>query len=51
MRNLVIEEIKKLENDIEELSKLLKMVVNDGASIGFASTEQKMTKDTLAKQY
>ncbi|MBL3890420.1 GNAT family N-acetyltransferase [Bacillus cereus] len=35
MRNLVIEEIKKLENDIEELSKLLKMVVNDGASIGF----------------
>ncbi|WP_049119334.1 GNAT family N-acetyltransferase, partial [Bacillus cereus] len=35
MRNLVIEEIKQLENDMEELSKLLKMVVNDGASIGF----------------
>ena len=35
MRNLVIEEIKQLENDMEELSKLLKVVVNDGASIGF----------------
>ncbi|HDR7795629.1 TPA: GNAT family N-acetyltransferase [Bacillus luti] len=35
MGNLVIEEIKKLENDIEELSKLLKTVVDDGASIGF----------------
>ena len=35
MRNLVIEEIKQLENDMEELSKLLKTVVNDGASIGF----------------
>ena len=41
MRNLVIEEIKQLENDMEELSKLLKMVVNDGASIGFASTGTK----------
>ncbi|WP_454015844.1 N-acetyltransferase family protein [Bacillus sp. Marseille-Q7846] len=35
MRNLVIEEIKQLENDMEELSKLLKTVVNDGTSIGF----------------
>lgn len=41
MRNLVIEEIKQLENDMEELSKLLKMVVNDGASIGFVSTGTK----------
>ncbi|WP_433772325.1 N-acetyltransferase family protein [Bacillus wiedmannii] len=35
MGNLVIEEIKKLENNIEELTKLLKTVVDDGASIGF----------------
>ena len=48
MRNLVIEEIKKLENDIEELSKLLKMVVNDGASIGFASTGTKRCNKVLA---
>ncbi|GAB6430858.1 GNAT family N-acetyltransferase [Bacillus luti] len=35
MGNLVIEEIKKLEDNIEELTKLLKTVVDDGASIGF----------------
>ncbi|PFW54838.1 GNAT family N-acetyltransferase [Bacillus cereus] len=35
MGNLVIEEIEKLENNIEELTKLLKTVVDDGASIGF----------------
>jgi len=35
MQNLVIEEIKKINDDMEELSKLLKTVVNDGASIGF----------------
>ncbi|EOO39365.1 GNAT family N-acetyltransferase [Bacillus mycoides] len=35
MRNIVIEEIKRLDEDIEELSELLKTVVNDGASIGF----------------
>ncbi|MFS8352287.1 GNAT family N-acetyltransferase [Bacillus nitratireducens] len=35
MQNLVIEEIQQLENDMEELSKLLKTVVDDGASIGF----------------
>ena len=43
MRNLVIEEIKQLENDMEELSKLLKMVVNDGASIGFCLHWNKKT--------
>ncbi|EEM47484.1 Acetyltransferase, GNAT [Bacillus thuringiensis serovar pakistani str. T13001] len=49
MRNLVIEEIKQLENDMEELSKLLKMVVNDGASIGFfASTGTKRRNKVLA---
>ncbi|MBT2577025.1 GNAT family N-acetyltransferase [Bacillus sp. ISL-8] len=35
MRSVVIEEIKRLDEDIEELSELLKTVVNDGASIGF----------------
>ncbi|MDR4418763.1 GNAT family N-acetyltransferase, partial [Bacillus paranthracis] len=35
MQNLVIEEIKKINDDMEELSELLKTVVNDGASIGF----------------
>ncbi|EEK78786.1 GNAT family N-acetyltransferase [Bacillus cereus] len=35
MGNLVIEEIEKSENNIEELTKLLKTVVDDGASIGF----------------
>ncbi|MDR4902139.1 GNAT family N-acetyltransferase [Bacillus mycoides] len=35
MRSIVIEEIKRLDEDIEELSELLKTVVNDGASIGF----------------
>ncbi|MFJ8118618.1 GNAT family N-acetyltransferase [Bacillus mycoides] len=34
MRSIVIEEIKRLDEDIEELSELLKTVVNDGASIG-----------------
>ncbi len=49
MRNLVIEEIKQLENDMEELSKLLKMVVNDGASIGFLPPlEQKRRNKVLA---
>ncbi|KZD33485.1 acetyltransferase GNAT family [Bacillus cereus] len=32
MRSIVIEEIKRLDEDIEELSELLKTVVNDGAS-------------------
>ncbi|QIW19252.1 GNAT family N-acetyltransferase [Bacillus thuringiensis] len=35
MQNLVIEEIKQINDDMEELSKLLKTVVDDGASIGF----------------
>jgi ribosomal protein S18 acetylase RimI-like enzyme len=35
MRSIVIEEIKRLDEDIEELSELLKTVVNDEASIGF----------------
>ncbi|PEA29283.1 GNAT family N-acetyltransferase [Bacillus cereus] len=35
MRSIVIEEIERLDEDIEELSELLKTVVNDGASIGF----------------
>ncbi|HFK1449631.1 GNAT family N-acetyltransferase [Bacillus pacificus] len=35
MQNLVIEEIKKINDDMEELSELLKTVVNEGASIGF----------------
>ena len=35
MRNLEIKEIKLLDEDIEELSELLKTVVDDGASIGF----------------
>ncbi|ARJ22456.1 GNAT family N-acetyltransferase [Bacillus mycoides] len=35
MRSVLIEEIKRLDEDIEELSELLKTVVNDGASIGF----------------
>ncbi|PEB38286.1 GNAT family N-acetyltransferase [Bacillus pseudomycoides] len=35
MRNLEIKEIKLLDKDIEELSELLKTVVDDGASIGF----------------
>ncbi|PGX95614.1 GNAT family N-acetyltransferase [Bacillus cereus] len=35
MQNLEIKEIKLLDEDIEELSELLKTVVNDGASIGF----------------
>ena len=54
MRNLVIEEIKKLENDIEELSKLsklLKMVVNDGASIGFCLHWNKKMQQSIGKQY
>lgn len=42
MRNLVIEEIKQIKDDMEEFSKLLKTVVDDGASIGFLpSLEQK----------
>ncbi|NWK69503.1 GNAT family N-acetyltransferase [Bacillus paramycoides] len=42
MQNLVIEEIKLIEDSIEELSKLLQTVVDDGASIGFLPTlEQK----------
>ncbi|MBO1513719.1 GNAT family N-acetyltransferase [Metabacillus bambusae] len=32
---LNIEEIKVIDKDIEELSELLKLVVDDGASIGF----------------
>ncbi|CAM4353537.1 GNAT family N-acetyltransferase [Bacillus wiedmannii] len=35
MQNVVIEEIKQIKDDMEELSKLLKTVVDDGASIGF----------------
>lgn len=35
MQNLEIKEIKLLDEDIEELSELLKTVVDDGASIGF----------------
>ncbi|MCX2829248.1 GNAT family N-acetyltransferase [Bacillus pseudomycoides] len=35
MQNLEIKEIKLLDKDIEELSELLKTVVDDGASIGF----------------
>ncbi|MGE6343892.1 GNAT family N-acetyltransferase [Bacillus mycoides] len=35
MRSIVIEEIQRLDEDLEELSELLKTVVNDGASIGF----------------
>ncbi|PFO74780.1 GNAT family N-acetyltransferase [Bacillus cereus] len=35
MQNVGIEEIKQIEDDVEELSKLLKTVVDDGASIGF----------------
>ena len=35
MRNLVIQEIKQLENNIEELSKHLKTVVNDWAQLVF----------------
>ncbi|MDP7989136.1 GNAT family N-acetyltransferase [Bacillus sp. MHSD_36] len=35
MQNLVIEEIKKINDDMEELSELLKTVANDEASIGF----------------
>lgn len=35
MQNLVIEEIKQIKDEVEELSNLLKTVVDDGASIGF----------------
>ncbi|PEP86648.1 GNAT family N-acetyltransferase [Bacillus toyonensis] len=35
MQNLAIKEIELLDKDIEELSELLKTVVDDGASIGF----------------
>ncbi|MGZ9586630.1 N-acetyltransferase family protein [Paenibacillus marinisediminis] len=35
MQNLEIKEIKLLDEDIEELSELLKIVVDDGASVGF----------------
>ncbi|MGE7881849.1 N-acetyltransferase family protein [Bacillus sp. NPDC094077] len=35
MQNVVIEEIKILDEDINELTELLKTVVDDGASIGF----------------
>ncbi|MFE9078179.1 GNAT family N-acetyltransferase [Bacillus mobilis] len=35
MQNVGIEEIKQIKDDVEELTKLLKMVVDDGASIGF----------------
>ncbi|HDR4724335.1 GNAT family N-acetyltransferase [Bacillus cereus group sp. Sample62] len=35
MQNLVIEEIKQIKDGVEELSNLLKTVVDDGASIGF----------------
>ena len=41
MQNLVIEEIKQIKDDVEELSNLLKTVVDDGASIGFTSTGTK----------
>ncbi|PGK42336.1 GNAT family N-acetyltransferase [Bacillus anthracis] len=40
MRNLVIEEIKQIQGEVEELSNLLKTVVDDGASIGFLSPLQ-----------
>ncbi|EJV72440.1 GNAT family N-acetyltransferase [Bacillus cereus] len=35
MQSVVIEEIKRLDEDIEVFSELLKTVVDDGASIGF----------------
>ncbi|MEB9972480.1 GNAT family N-acetyltransferase [Bacillus cereus] len=35
MQNLEIKEVKLLDEDIKEISELLKIVVNDGASIGF----------------
>ncbi|MFB5248993.1 N-acetyltransferase family protein [Bacillus mycoides] len=35
MQSIVIEEINRLDEDIEVLSELLKTVVDDGASIGF----------------
>lgn len=51
MRNLVIEEIKQLENDMEELSKLLKMVVNDGHQLVFCLHWNKKTQQSIGKQY
>ena len=35
MQNVVIEEIKQIKDNVEELSTLLKTVVDEGASIGF----------------
>ena len=41
MQNLVIEEIKQIKDEVEELLKLLKTVVNDGRQLVFTSTGQK----------
>lgn len=51
MQNLVIEEIKQIKDDVEELSNLLKTVVDDGASIGFTSTGTKRINKVLANCY
>ncbi len=51
MRNLVIEEMKQLENEIEDLSKLLTTVVDDGASIGFYLHWNKKKQQIIGKRY
>lgn len=51
MRSVVIEEIKRLDEDIEELSELLKTVVNDGASIGFLPPLEQKKQQIIGKLY
>lgn len=52
MQNLVIEEIKKINDDMEELSELLKTVVNDGASIWFfTSTGSKKNQRNIGRLF
>lgn len=51
MQNVVIEEIKQIEDDVEELSKLLKMVVDDGASIGFYLHWNEKNQRSIGKLY
>ena len=48
MQNLVIEEIKQIKDEVEELSNLLKTVVDDGASIGFYLHWNKRINKVLA---
>ena len=51
MQNLVIEEIKQIKDEVEELSNLLKTVVDDGASIGFYLHWNKKNQQSIGKLF